>query len=414
MPRTTAPANWVAARVSKTSDALTRAIDEDLTGHVFTAREGKEVTLSGGDRAVEFISCSYLGLDAHPALMEAAAVTARQVGIQCSSSRTRMRYQDLEALEDMLGTVYGGRHVTCFTSVGSVHLGVLPLLGTGVLPSCPVSPDGVAFFVERTAHASIQVLRGVLEQIGTVGRFDFTDPDGLADAMATARAAGRTPIVLVDGVGSMGGLIDVRGLHELCVAVGGYLYVDDAHGVSVTGPRGAGFAYEEFGGGDGDLPPSVVVVGSLAKAFGAGNGGFVVLNTAEDTVRLRKFGNPLIFGGPIALPVVSACRASAELHLDGTVARLQEDLWRNTALFDSLTGDALFNAGTRSPIRGALFATEEEALDTAARLRKAGVIVTPAFFPTVATGNGLIRMAVSAAHTPEQIQLATGVLGTAA
>ncbi|MFE1805903.1 aminotransferase class I/II-fold pyridoxal phosphate-dependent enzyme [Streptomyces sp. NPDC059533] len=414
MPLTTEPANWVAARVSKTSDALTRAIADDLTGHVFTAREGKEVTLSGGDRAVEFISCSYLGLDTHPALVEAAAATVHQVGVQFSSSRTRMRFEDLETLEDMLGTVYGGRHVTCFTSVGSVHLGVLPLLGTGVLPSYPVSPDGVAFFVERTAHASIQVLRGVLEQIGTVARFDFEDPDGLAEAMAGARAAGRTPIVLVDGVGSMGGLINVRGLSELCAAVEGYLYVDDAHGVSITGPRGAGFAYEEFGGADGDLPESVIVVGSLAKAFGAGNGGFVVLNTEEDTVKLRKFGNPLIFGGPIALPVVSACRASAELHLDGTVARLQEDLWRNTELFDSRTGNALFNAGTRSPIRGALFAAEEEALDAAARLRKAGVIVTPAFFPTVAKGSGLIRMAVSAAHTTEQIELATSELGNVA
>ncbi|MFD8638294.1 aminotransferase, partial [Streptomyces sp. NPDC059656] len=104
----------------------------------------------------------------------------------------------------------------------------------------------------------------------------------------------------------------------------------------------------------------------------------------------------------------------AELHLDGTVARLQEDLWRNTELFDSRTGNALFNAGTRSPIRGALFAAEEEALDAAARLRKAGVIVTPAFFPTVAKGSGLIRMAVSAAHTTEQIELATSELGNVA
>ncbi|MFD5029463.1 aminotransferase class I/II-fold pyridoxal phosphate-dependent enzyme [Streptomyces sp. NPDC058405] len=414
MPRTTERSNWVAARVDKTSDALTRAIATDLTSHVFAAREGKEVILADGGRAVEFISCSYLGLDTHPALVEAAVATLRRVGVQFSSSRTRMRYEDLEALESLLGTIYGGRHATCFTAVGSVHLGVLPLLGSGVLPSYPVAANGVAFLVERTAHASLQVLRGVLEQIGTVDRFDCENPDDLAAKLAVIHGSGRTPVVLVDGVGSMGGLIDVRALYELCAAADGYLYVDDAHGVSITGAQGAGFAYEEFRDLPGGLPDSVIIVGSLAKAFGGSNGGFVVLNSEEDTVQLRKFGNPLIFGGPIALPVVSACRVSAELHVDGTVARLQQDLWRNTELFDSRTGGALFNAGTRSPIRGALFDREDDALLAAGRLRKAGVIVTPAFFPTVAKGSGLIRMAVSAAHTAEQIELATNELGVGA
>ncbi|MEV7679135.1 aminotransferase class I/II-fold pyridoxal phosphate-dependent enzyme [Streptomyces sp. NPDC088341] len=414
MPRTTERSNWVSTRVDKTSDALTRAIAADLTSHVFAAREGKEVILADGSRAVEFISCSYLGLDTHPALVEAAVTTLRRVGVQFSSSRTRMRYEDLEALESLLGAIYGDRHATCFTAVGSVHLGVLPLLGSGVLPSYPIARNGAAFLIERTAHASLQVLRGVLEQIGTVDRFDCERPDELAAELAAVQEAGRTPIVLVDGVGSMGGLIDVRGLHDLCAAAGGYLYVDDAHGVSITGARGAGFAYEEFRGLPGGLPGSVVLVGSLAKAFGGSNGGFVVLNSEEDSVQLRKFGNPLIFGGPIALPVVSACRVSAELHLDGTVARLQRDLWRNTELFDSRTGGALFNAGTRSPIRGAFFENEEDALLAAGRLRKAGIIVTPAFFPTVAKGSGLIRMAVSALHTAEQIELATNELGVGA
>ncbi|MFB7271980.1 aminotransferase class I/II-fold pyridoxal phosphate-dependent enzyme [Streptomyces sp. NPDC056244] len=414
MPRTTERGNWVATRVDKTSDALTRAIAADLTSHVFAAREGKEVILADGARAVEFISCSYLGLDTHPALVEAAVATLRRVGVQFSSSRTRMRHEDLEALESLLGAVYGDRHATCFTSVGSVHLGVLPLLGSGVLPSYPIAKNGAAFLIERTAHASLQVLRGVLEQIGTVDRFDCERPDELAVRLAAVREAGRTPIVIVDGVGSMGGLIDVRGLYGLCAAADGYLYVDDAHGVSISGPRGAGFAYEEFRDLPGGLPAPVLLVGSLAKAFGGSNGGFVVLNSEEDTVQLRRFANPLIFGGPIALPVVSACRVSAELHLDGTVARLQRDLWRNTELFDSRTGGALFNAGTRSPIRGALFESEEDALLAAGRLRKAGVIVTPAFFPTVAKGSGLIRMAVSALHTAEQIELATNELGVRA
>ena len=58
--------NWVASRVSKTSDSLDRAFAEGLTGHVITARDGKQVTLTDGSEAVEFVSCSYLGLERTP------------------------------------------------------------------------------------------------------------------------------------------------------------------------------------------------------------------------------------------------------------------------------------------------------------------------------------------------------------
>ena len=52
--------------------------------------------------------------------------------------------------------------MAAFTSVSNVHLGLLPLLGAGALPSYPVADAGVAFLVEKTAHAFIQVIRGVL------------------------------------------------------------------------------------------------------------------------------------------------------------------------------------------------------------------------------------------------------------
>ena len=108
--------------------------------------------------------------------------------------------------------MYDGAQVAAFTSVSNVHLGLLPLLGVGALPSYPVADAGVAFLVEKTAHASIQVIRGVLEQIGPTRRFDMADPAALPAAVREAAATGRTPIVLVDGVGSMGGLIDAASM----------------------------------------------------------------------------------------------------------------------------------------------------------------------------------------------------------
>ena len=330
-------------------------------------------TLTDGSEAVEFVSCSYLGLETHPELIAAATEALRVFGLHFSTSRNRGRPPYLGELEDLLSVMYGGAQVAAFTSVSNVHLGLLPLLGAGALPSYPVADAGVAFLVEKTAHASIQVIRGVLEQIGPTRRFDMTDPAALPAAVREAAATGRTPIVLVDGVGSMGGLIDVASMLATLEPFGGHLYVDDAHGTSIEGPLGAGYAFEALGG---TLPPHVVLAGSLSKAFG-GAGGFAVVPSDEDMRVLRKFANPLVFGHSIMLPMLAANVAAARLHVDGQVAELQTRLWRNAAEFDRLTAGSLVNAGLRSPVRGALFDTEEEAFAAARRL-KAGRCADPA------------------------------------
>jgi 7-keto-8-aminopelargonate synthetase-like enzyme len=279
------------------------------------------------------------------------------------------------------------------------------LLASGALPSYPIRRRGAAFAVEKTAHASMQVLRGIFEQIGPVHRFDLADDESLPRLLRDAAATGRTPIVLVDGVGSMGGLIDVVSLYRLVEPYGGHLYVDDAHGISLAGAQGAGYAFEQFG----HLPPNLVLAGSLSKAFG-GAGGFAVVPDQADVQALRKFANPLVFGHSIMLPMLAADVAAARLHVDGEVATLQERLWRNTERFDALTDGSLVNAGLRSPVRGALFGAEEEAFAAARRLRSAGILVLPAFFPTVAKGTGLIRFAISSLHEPAQLEVAAGAL----
>ena len=398
--------NWVASRVSKTSDSLDRAFEEGLTGHVITARDGKQVTLTDGSEAVEFVSCSYLGLESHPDLIAAATEAMHRFGLHFSTSRNRGRPPYLGELEALLSVMYDGAQVAAFTSVSNVHLGLLPLLGVGALPSYPVAEAGVAFLVEKTAHASIQVIRGVLEQIGPTRRFDMADPAALPAAVREAAATGRTPIVLVDGVGSMGGLIDVASMLATLEPFGGHLYVDDAHGVSIDGPLGAGYAFEALGG---TLPPHVVLAGSLSKAFG-GAGGFAVVPSQEDMLILRKFANPLVFGHSIMLPMLAANVAAARLHVDGQVAELQRRLWRNAAEFDRLTGGTLVNAGLRSPVRGAQFDTEDEAFAAARRLKQAGVLILPAFYPTVARGTGLMRFAVSALHRQHDLETAARAL----
>jgi 7-keto-8-aminopelargonate synthetase-like enzyme len=132
---------------------------------------------------------------------------------------------------------------------------------------------------------------------------------------------------------------------------------------------------------------------------------------SEADVRvLRKFANPLVFGHSIMVPMLAADVASARLHLDGAAARLQQRLWANTQVFDELTGGRLINAGLRSPVRGALFDTEADAFAAATRLRRTGVLILPAFFPTVAQGTGLIRFALSSLHERDHLEIAARAL----
>ena len=403
---TSRPSNWVESRIMRTSDVLDRAFDHGLTGHVIVERDCKRVRLADGSDAIEFVSCSYLGLEQHPELVAAAHEALERFGVHFSIARNRARPVYLGELEDLLSRIYLGNTAVVFGTVSSVHLGVLPLLGAGALPSYPVAANGSTFLIERTAHASMQVLRGVLEQIGPVHRFDLTEPDSLPQRLREAADSGRTPIVLVDGVGSMGGLVDVVGVLEQVSEADGHLYVDDAHGTSIAGEHGAGYAFDAFGH---RLPTGVMVVCSLSKAFG-GIGGCAVVPQPADARVLVKFANPLVFGQSVPVPVLAATVAAARVHLSGEVAARQRLLWRKAAEFDRLTGHTLVNAGLRCPIRGAHFDTEEEAFAAATRLREAGVLILPAFFPTVAKGTGLIRFALSTLHEQDELETAAAAL----
>jgi HemK-like putative methylase len=398
--------SWVRGRLERTSSSIDICFAEGLTGHVFDARDGKRVRLVGGGWATEFVSCSYLGLEQHPALVLAARDAVDRFGVHFSSSRNRMRPDFLPQLDEGLSRMHAGQPCVSFTSVSAVHLGILPILGAGGLPSYPVRRAGPFFLVERTAHASMQVLRGILQQLGPVARFDLGESGTLSSGLQRSADEDRTPILLVDGVGSMGGLTDVVALQREAEAFGGYLYIDDAHGTSIAGACGEGYAAVQF---PDALPANVLIAGSLSKAFG-GAGGYVVLRDETDVAVARKAANPLVFGHSIMLPLLAANVASVALHLNGELRHLQAALARNLKIFDARTNGVMSNACLPCPIRGLTIEGEDRALNAARALKRAGILVLPAFYPTVRQGAGLLRFAISAAHDGDQLAHAADVI----
>ena len=92
--------------------------------------------------------------------------------------------------------------------MGAAHLAILPILGSGELPWYSINPKGLQWIVDKTTHASVQILRGILEQFGCYERISFTDQDKLFTALTICRQNGKTPVLISDSLSSMGGSHD--------------------------------------------------------------------------------------------------------------------------------------------------------------------------------------------------------------
>lgn len=392
------PRNWTKSMVQRARGHQQRVFASGLNGLEITARTGKQIEISTGERLTEFLSCSYLGLESDARMIEAAVVAVRRFGVQFAAARTRAAVTPMREYDEQLGLIFGGKTVT-FNSVTNAHLGMLPLLASGELPSYPLRPGGPVWILDKTAHASMQILQGILSQFGRLIRIPADHVESVATACSSASAQGATPIVLTDTVGSMQGVYPVRALLDIVAVHGGYLYGDDAHGTSIHGPRGAGYAAAVCE----DLwHPSLILVSSLSKGFGA-TGGAITVATLPDAEMIRRYASTYIFGGPLSLGGVAAGVASAEIHLSAEIGELQQRLWHNVDILDTRLGPTLGNYHTASPIRFIRVGDEHLAIELALALRHAGFAVTTAMFPAVPKGQAILRLAVSAAHRTEEL-----------
>ena len=292
-----------------------------------------------------------------------------------------------------------GAHTLTFSAVTPCHIAVLPLLASGTLPHFTFSKKPY-FIMEKTAHATLQINRGLLQQFGDVVRIDFQDTARIEEAFRYAASQGLTPISVSDSVGSMGGVAPVAQIVRLAHQYDGYAYIDDAHGTSIYGDYGSGYVMACLGH---RLDERIIIAGSLSKAFGS-HGGFIACHAAETINFIKTYGTTYAFGGPPSLPGIAACVAAADLHLDGTVAARQEKLQNVIRYFDEVFGKTeIVNRGTTMPIRGILIGNEDLAITMCKKLHDRGFATTVAMYPTVEEGHAILRCALSALHESGQI-----------
>jgi len=269
------------------------------------------------------------------------------------------------------------------------NLGALPLVGSGYLTG---GTKPVVVF-DRACHASLAYHKPVLADETKVLTIQHNDIAALEDICKRERCVA----YIADGVYSMGGSAPIAELRQLQDRYGLFLYIDDAHGISITGRHGEGFARSQF---PQDLGPRTIIAASLGKGFGA-SGGILMLGTKEQDELFRSYSQPHVFSAAPNLAAVGAALASAQLHATPALGILQSSLRERIAAFDRQI--ATPQQGTLLPIRMVPIGDEMVAIAAARWLLDHGFYTSATFFPTVARGAAGIRICLTSTHSEREV-----------
>jgi 8-amino-7-oxononanoate synthase len=338
---------------------------------------------TGATRAVvSFASNDYLGLSRHPAAVAAAGDALARWGTGAGSARLVVGARPVHrTLEAELAAWRGCEAAVLFPTGFAANLGVLTTFGAA----------GVHILSDELNHASI--IDGARLARAEVTIYRHGDLGHLETLLAATTAGGRRPLVVTDTVFSMDGdVAPLDGLVDACRRHRALLVLDEAH--AVLGPAGAGLA-----GVDG---LDVLRVGTLSKTLGS-LGGFVA-GTRRACDLLVNRARPYIF--TTASTPADTAAALANLRVvrsaegDALRARLRAHIDR-------------LKPGHPSPVIPVVVGDERAAVAAAAALLDAGLLVPAIRPPTVAPGTSRLRIALSAAHDPGQVDRLVAALGAA-
>lgn len=342
------------------------------------------VTMADGRKALMFGSNSYLGLSDDPRLKEAAIAAVNKYGTSCSGSRFLNGTLDLhEELEEKLAKFVGKEAAVTYSTGFQVNLGTISALAFR---------NGYVL-LDELDHACI--IDGSRLGYSKVFKFRHNDLESLEKKLKVCELEA-PKLIVVDGVYSMeGDIAPVPGICDLCEKYNAALMIDDAHGLGVLGPHGEGTACHF-----GETDRVDLIMGTFSKSFGS-LGGFIagskeVINFIKHTAR------SLIFSA--SMTPAAAAAASRALDIMMTEPERLENLWRVTRHAQKAFKDAGFDTGhTQSPIIPLFVRDTDKCLAVVKDALDQGVFITPVIAPAVPDGDSLIRFALMATHTCEQV-----------
>ncbi len=352
--------------------------------------EQKSRCVIDGREVITLSSNNYLGLTTHPRLREAALQAVRDYGAGSGAVRTIAGTMTLhEQLEARLAEFKHVEAVLTFQSGFTCNTGVIPLL----------APEGAVIVSDELNHASI--IDGIRLTKAEKKIFPHADTDALRSVLRDLRAApggaGRTVLVLTDGVFSMDGdIAPLPAIVDAAEEAEAIVYVDDAHSSGVLGRNGRG-SVDHF-----DLHGRVhVQVGTLSKAIGV-LGGYVAGTRSLREVLEHK-ARPFLFSTSHPPAVAAACLAAIDVL--ESEPELIDRLWENTRFFKSGLARLGFDIGqSQTPITPVIIGSGAAAMKFSDALFEEGVFAMGIGFPTVPEAKSRVRTIVTAEHSREELE----------
>lgn len=360
------------------------ALDDDHRRRrcpVLDSPQGPHVRIDGRDY-LAFASNDYLGLANHPALVAAARDGALRWGVGGGASHLVAGHSAAHAaLEQALADWLRLPAALLFSSGYQANLAVITAL----------VGRGDAVFADRLNHASLN--DACLLSRAEFKRFAHHDLAQLERLLAASTAP--TKLIAVDAVYSMDGdCAPLAALLALAERFDAWLYVDDAHGFGVLG-EGRGSVVEA-----GVHSERLIQMVTLGKA--AGVAGAAVAAHAVVIDWLVNSARPFIFTTSTSPLLAHTVQASLRLMADEPERRAALRA-RMAELKHQLAGLPWTLLPSDTPIQPLLIGGNAEALAVSAGLRARGIWVPAIRPPTVPPGSARLRIALSAAHQPQDI-----------
>ncbi len=343
-----------------------------------------------GRKATVFASNDYLGLRYHPGVLEAAARALEKYGASAGASRLICGNHELYGeLETKVAALKGQEAALVFPTGYMANVGALSSLAG--------SRD--LLLMDKFNHASLY--DGAKLSDAQLKRYRHADTAHLHSQLERWTAFERRFIV-TDGLFSVDG--DLAPLPELSSLAADHdctLIVDDAHGTGILGPGGQGSSAHT------QAHPAIET-GTFSKALG-GLGGFVAGDRETIELLINKSRSFMFTTG---LPPATLAGVSAAIDLLSAEPWRRERVQKLAAYVRGrLTEIGLEVIGGDSPIIPIIIGGEQDAFDFSEACLDAGTFIPAVRHPTVPRGRARLRLAVSAAHSDEEVETMLVVIG---
>ncbi len=355
---------------------------------VIMGPQAAEITVTGGQKVINFCANNYLGLSSHAKVIEAAHKALDEWGYGMSSVRFICGTQDIHKqlerkISQFLQTDDTILYAACFDANGGVFE--------------PILDKDCAIISDALNHASM--IDGIRLCKAQRYRFVHADMHDLEEKLKEAQGA-KYRLIATDGVFSMDG--DIAKLDEICDLADKYdalVLVDDAHATGFLGKTGRGSIEHR-----GVMGRVDIITGTLGKALGGASGGFA--SGRREIIELfRQRSRPYLFSNTLAPAVVGASIAVFDLLSETT--DLRDKLESNTRYFREKMSAAGFDIKPGvHPIVPIMLHEAKLSQDMARDLLAEGIYVIGFYYPVVPKGQARIRVQLSAGHTREHLDKA--------